>query len=63
VSQASGALHHLWEEQHFTGGVLTYGMVFFAILNAWINFTWFASAFGTDDWLYRLATFVGMAGH
>ena len=24
VSQASGALHHLWEEQHFTGGVLTY---------------------------------------
>ena len=31
VSQASGALHHLWEEQHFTGGVLTYAMVFFAI--------------------------------
>ncbi|HNP13960.1 MAG TPA: low temperature requirement protein A [Mycobacterium sp.] len=62
VSQASGALHHLWEEQHFTGGVLTYAMVFFAIFNAWINFTWFASAFDTDDWLYRLTTFVGMAG-
>ena len=54
-------LHHLWEEQRFTGGVLTYAMVFFAIFNAWINFTWFASAFDTDDWLYRLTTFVGMA--
>ncbi|WP_252394145.1 low temperature requirement protein A [Candidatus Mycolicibacterium alkanivorans] len=62
VSQASGALHHLWEEQHFAAGVLAYAMVFFAILNAWINFTWFASAYDTDDWLYRLTTFVQMAG-
>ena len=37
-------------------------MVFFAILGAWINFTWFASAYDTDDWLYRLTTFVQMAG-
>lgn len=62
VSQASGALHHLWEEQHFAHGIAAYAMVFFAILNAWINFTWFASAYDTDDWLYRLTTFVQMAG-
>jgi low temperature requirement protein LtrA len=62
VSQASGALHHLWEEQHFAEGVAAYAMVFFAILGAWINFTWFASAYDTDDWLYRLTTFVQMAG-
>jgi len=62
VSQASGALHHLWEEQHFAAGLAAYAMVFFAILNAWINFTWFASAYDTDDWLYRLTTFVQMAG-
>ncbi|WP_161976333.1 low temperature requirement protein A [Mycolicibacterium sp. CH28] len=62
VSQSSGALHHVWEEQHFTDGVLSYAMVFFAILQAWINFTWFASAYDTDDWLYRLTTFVQMAG-
>jgi len=62
VSQASGALHHLWEEQHFAEGLAAYAMVFFAILNAWINFTWFASAYDTDDWLYRLTTFVQMAG-
>ena len=34
VSQASGALHHLWEEQHFAAGLAAYAMVFFAILNA-----------------------------
>ncbi|MCX2934351.1 low temperature requirement protein A [Mycobacterium sp. CVI_P3] len=62
VSQASGALHHLWEEQHFAEGLLAYAMVFFAILQAWVNFTWFASAYDTDDWLYRLTTFVQMAG-
>ncbi|WP_174399189.1 low temperature requirement protein A [Mycolicibacterium sphagni] len=62
VSQASGALHHLWEEQHFAEGLAAYAMVFFAILGAWINFTWFSSAYDTDDWLYRLTTFVQMAG-
>ena len=62
VSQASGALHHLWEEQHFAHGLAAYAMVFFAIFNAWLNFTWFSSAFDTDDWLYRLTTFVQMAG-
>ncbi|HTY29781.1 MAG TPA: low temperature requirement protein A, partial [Mycobacterium sp.] len=62
VSQASGALRHLWEEQQFAHGVTAYAMVFFAIFNAWLNFTWFASAYDTDDWLYRLTTFVQMAG-
>ncbi|AKK25589.1 low temperature requirement protein A [Mycobacterium sp. EPa45] len=62
VSQTSGALHHLWEEQHFAAGLASYAMVFFAIFNAWINFTWFASAYDTDDWLYRLTAFVQMAG-
>ncbi len=62
VSQASGALHHLWEEQHFAAGLVAYAMVFFAIFNAWLNFTWFASGYDTDDWLYRMTTFVQMAG-
>ena len=29
---------------------------------AWINFTWFASAYDTDDWVYRLTTMVQMTG-
>jgi low temperature requirement protein LtrA len=62
VSQTSGALHHLWEEEHFAQGLASYAMVFFAIFNAWRDFTWFASAYDTDDWLYRLTVFVQMAG-
>lgn len=32
------------------------------IVWAWINYSWFASAFDTDDWLFRLLTMVQMAG-
>ncbi len=39
-----------------------YLMVFFAVWWAWMNFTWFASGFDTDDVLYRLFTLVQMAG-
>lgn len=37
-------------------------MVFFAIWWAWMNFTWFASAYDCDDTAYRLTTLVQMAG-
>ena len=43
-------------------GLIDYLMVFFAIWWAWMNFTWFASAYDTDDLLYRLAVFVQIAG-
>ena len=33
-----------------------------AIVWAWINYSWFASAFDTDDWLFRVLTMVQMAG-
>jgi low temperature requirement protein LtrA len=36
--------------------------VFFAIWWAWMNFTWFASSFDTDDVLYRILTMVQMGG-
>jgi low temperature requirement protein LtrA len=29
---------------------------------AWINFTWFASAYDTDDWVYRVLTMLQMVG-
>ena len=35
-------------------GLVGYPMVFFAIWWAWMNFTWFASAYDNDDVLYRL---------
>ncbi len=37
-------------------------MVFFAIWWAWMNFSWFASAYDTDDVPYRAAVLVQMAG-
>jgi low temperature requirement protein LtrA len=42
--------------------IISYAMVFFAIWWAWMNFTWFASAYDTDDVPYRLAVFVQLTG-
>lgn len=43
-------------------GLIAFGFATFAICWAWINFTWFASAYDTDDWVYRLTTMVQMVG-
>ncbi|MDA0160381.1 low temperature requirement protein A [Solirubrobacter ginsenosidimutans] len=42
--------------------IVPFLQVFFAIWWAWVNFTWFASAFDTDDVPFRLLTLVQMAG-
>nr|WP_308253002.1 low temperature requirement protein A [Pseudonocardia sp. ICBG601] len=62
VSLSSAALHHEESGGHVGAGVGSYLMVFFGIWWAWMNFTWFASAFDVDDWLYRATTLVQMAG-
>jgi low temperature requirement protein LtrA len=62
VAQAASALHHEVAEDHVGDGVTAYAMVFFAIWWAWMNFTWFASAYDTDDVPYRLTTLVQIAG-
>jgi low temperature requirement protein LtrA len=62
VAAAAAGLHHDLAANHIVDGVAKYAMVFFAIWWAWMNFTWFASAFDCDDVLYRLLTFVQMAG-
>jgi len=62
VSIASAELHHALAEGHFLHGITSYAMVFFAIWWAWMNFTWFATSYDTDDWLYRVLTIVQMGG-
>ncbi|MEA9986953.1 MULTISPECIES: low temperature requirement protein A [Subtercola] len=62
VSLAAESLHHLETDGHAAAGVGAYLMVFFAIWWAWMNFTWFATAFDNDDWLYRVTTIAQMAG-
>lgn len=42
--------------------VVRYVMAFFALWWAWVNFTWFASAYDNDDIAYRLFVFVTMTG-
>ena len=62
VSQAAAALAHGVAEAHIASAVTGYLLVFFAIWWAWMNFTWFASAYDTDDVPYRLLTLMQMAG-
>ncbi|MBT2484571.1 MULTISPECIES: low temperature requirement protein A [unclassified Microbacterium] len=62
VSIASAQLHHALSHGDLVHGISSFAMVFFAIWWAWMNFTWFATSFDTDDWLYRVTTFVQMAG-
>ncbi|MFJ5214301.1 low temperature requirement protein A [Streptomyces sp. NPDC088354] len=62
VAQAGVRLVHAVAEGRFGHGVAGYCFVFFAIWLAWVNFTWFASAYDTDDVPYRIATFVQIIG-
>jgi low temperature requirement protein LtrA len=62
VAQAAVELHHAIAENHLGTGLIGYLTVFFAIWWAWMNFTWFATAFDTDDVPYRLTTLVQIAG-
>ena len=62
VSIAAGELHHELAAGDVRHGLVSFAMVFFAIWWAWMNFTWFATSFDTDDWLYRVFTFVQMGG-
>lgn len=59
---AGNELAHALAEAHVTAGLVGFGFAMFAICWAWINFSWFASAYDTDDWLFRLLTMVQMAG-
>ncbi|MDH6450833.1 MULTISPECIES: low temperature requirement protein A [unclassified Streptomyces] len=62
IAQAGVGLVHAVAEGHAGEGILNYAMLFFAIWWAWMNFTWFASAYDNDDALYRVVTLLQMAG-
>ncbi|MER5491258.1 low temperature requirement protein A [Streptomyces sp. NPDC002490] len=62
VAQAGASLVHSVVEGHAGQGVLYYAMVFFAVYWAWVNFSWFASAYDNDDALFRVVTLIQMAG-
>jgi low temperature requirement protein LtrA len=47
---------------HTKEGLIGFGFAIFAVTWAWIFWTWFSSAYDTDDWIYRLLTMVQMVG-
>jgi low temperature requirement protein LtrA len=61
VAAAAATLHHDLAEGHLSG-LVGYAMVFFAIWWAWVNYSWFASAYDSGDIIFRLLTFVVMTG-
>jgi low temperature requirement protein LtrA len=62
IAQVASQLAGRIADGHAAAGIGPYLMVFFAIWWAWMNFTWFASAYDTDDVPYRLLTLVQMGG-
>jgi low temperature requirement protein LtrA len=62
IASAGVGLHHSLAEGHAAQGILGFLCAFFAIWWAWMNYTWFSSAYDNDDSLYRLLTLVIMGG-
>ncbi|SHL03874.1 low temperature requirement protein A [Streptomyces yunnanensis] len=62
IAQAGRQLVHALAEGHPGHGIVGYLMLFFAIWLAWLNFSWFSSAYDTDDALYRVVTLVQISG-
>jgi low temperature requirement protein LtrA len=62
IAAVTAQLAHDIADGHGPAGLVPFLQVFFAIWWAWMNFTWFASSYDTDDVAYRLLTMVQMAG-
>ena len=61
IASAGVELHHGIVEGHLES-IAGYAMTFFAIWWAWVNYTWFASAYAVEDVVFRVLTFVIMGG-
>jgi low temperature requirement protein LtrA len=59
---AASEFAHLLAENHIGAGLTGFTFATFAICWAWINFSWFASGYDTDDWVYRVTTMLQMVG-
>lgn len=59
---AADELAHAIAEHHTREGLIGFAFAAFSVAWAWIFYSWFASAYDTDDWIYRLLTMVQMVG-
>ena len=62
IGQAADQLAHMLAHGHTLPAIGAFAFAMYAVIWAWINFSWFSSAFDTDDWLHRIATMVQMVG-
>ncbi len=61
IASNAAQLHHGISGGHWSA-IEGYTLTWFAIWWAWVNYTWFASAYDNQDVPYRLLTFLIMAG-
>lgn len=59
---AAAELAHLLAEGHIRAGLIGFVCATLLVCWAWVGFSWFASAYDTDDWVYRLLTMLQMVG-
>lgn len=59
---AADELAHAVADDHVATAVVGFAFTTFAVSWAWINYSWFASAYDTDDWVCRLAVMAQMVG-
>lgn len=62
IAQAALTLEHEIAEGHPAHGLVWFGVSFFAIFWAWLNFVWFNSAYDPDDTVNRLLTLLQVFG-
>jgi low temperature requirement protein LtrA len=59
---AADQLAHYLAEAHLGPAIGGFCSAVLAVTFAWMNYSWFASAYDNDDWVLRVATMVQMVG-
>ena len=62
IAAAATGLHHAVAESHFIDGIIGFLMSFFMIWWAWMNYTWFASAYDNGSSWFRILSMAIMFG-
>lgn len=62
IASAGVGLHHALLEGHMAMGISWYIISFFAIWWCWMNFTWYSSAYDSEDNVFTLITFLQIFG-
>ena len=61
-SLAASQYAYALADGHYASALFGYAFASFAICWAWMNVSWFSSAYDTDDWIVRVVTLVQMTG-